>query len=244
MAYEVFADFYDTLNEDADYDALFGVLRAQLLHCGIRDGIVADLGCGTGELTLRLAEAGYDMIAVDCSTEMLCILREKAAEAGHSDILLLNQDLTQLDLYGTVRAAVCTFDTLNHIGPLAQFQKAVALAALFLEPGCPFIFDMNTPYKHEAVLADNTFIIETDDAVCEWNNAYDAQNMRTQITIAMRNDGGELFHEKFYEYSYSYEQIETACADAGLRIERVQDGENFGVLNPESERFLITAIRV
>lgn len=80
-------------------------LRAQ----GITEGIVADLGCGTGELTLRLAEAGYDMIGVDLSSEMLCVVREKAAEAKIENLLLLNQDITQLDLFGTVRGVVSTF---------------------------------------------------------------------------------------------------------------------------------------
>ena len=73
MAYEAFAGVYDAFNEDADYDALFryvcGVLRAH----GVEDGIVADLGCGTGELTLRLAAAGYDMIGVDLSPELSLI---------------------------------------------------------------------------------------------------------------------------------------------------------------------------
>lgn len=243
MAYEAFAQFYDMLNEDADYDALFCAVKQKLASHGILDGIVADLGCGTGELTLRLAQTGYDMIAVDLSPEMLSIAREKAYEADQAGILWLNQDLTQLDLYGTVRAAVCTFDTLNHIGPLAQFEKAVAMAALFLEPGCPFLFDMNTPYKHAVVLSDNTFVIEADDAVCEWTNVYDEKNAKTQISISMRDDDGALFTEHFWEYSYTRTQIEAACAAAGLRVVSVEDGEDFGALRPDSERFFITAVR-
>ena len=125
MAYEAFAGVYDAFNEDADYDALFryvcGVLRAH----GVEDGIVADLGCGTGELTLRLAAAGYDMIGVDLSPEMLSVLREKAWETGQEGLLLLCQDIAELDLYGTVRAAVSTFDTFNHIGPAEKFRRAL-----------------------------------------------------------------------------------------------------------------------
>ena len=96
---------------------------------------MADLGCGTGDLTLALAKAGYDMIGIDLSEEMLCILREKVYEQGRQGILLLQQNLCALDLYGTVHAAVSTFDTLNHIGSYAQFERAVCRSALFIEPG-------------------------------------------------------------------------------------------------------------
>ena len=243
MAYEAFADFYDLLNEDADYDALFSAVHTAMMAHGIYEGIVADLGCGTGELTLRLADAGYDMIAVDLSAEMLSILREKAAEQEHTDLLLLNQDLTELDLYGTVRAAVSTFDTLNHIGPIEQLQTAVSRAALFLEPGGVFVFDMNTPYKHREVLGDNTFVIEADDGVCEWHNHFDAKHACTQITISMHDSEGELFCERFCEYSYTLEQITAVCKEAGLSLETVLDGEAFDSLRTDSERFFIVAVK-
>ena len=156
MAYEAFAGVYDAFNEDADYDSLFryvcGVLRAH----GVEDGIVADLGCGTGELTLRLAAAGYDMIGVDLSPEMLSVLREKAWETGQEGLLLLCQDIAELDLYGTVRAAVSTFDTFNHIGPAEKFRRALCRAALFVEPGGLVLFDMNTPYKHARIVSGAT----------------------------------------------------------------------------------------
>ena len=71
--------------------------------------------------------------------------------------MLLCQDLLQLDLYGTIRAAVSTFDTYNHIGPLENFEKAIAKAAFFMEKDGVFVFDLNTPYKHEKVLSGQTF---------------------------------------------------------------------------------------
>ena len=148
MAYGVFADVYDAFNEDADYYALHKAVKSRLKAHGVNDGIVVDLGCGTGDLTLLLAQDGYVMIGVDISDEMLCILREKAEEQNVSNLLLLCQNLLDLDLYGTVRAAVSTFDTLNHIGPYADFCKAIQRAALFIEPNGLMLFDMNTPYKH------------------------------------------------------------------------------------------------
>ena len=112
MAYNEFAYFYDELNSEADYDALYRYVTDELAAHGIHDGILADLGCGTGDLTLMLAQAGYDVIGIDRSEEMLSVLREKADELDMTGrILLLRQDLLSLDLYGTIRAAVSTFDT-------------------------------------------------------------------------------------------------------------------------------------
>ena len=244
MAYEAFAGVYDAFNEDADYDALFryvcGVLRAH----GVEDGIVADLGCGTGELTLRLAAAGYDMIGVDLSPEMLSVLREKAWETGQEGLLLLCQDIAELDLYGTVRAAVSTFDTFNHIGPAEKFRRALCRAALLVEPGGLVLFDMNTPYKHAHILSDNVYEIEADDAYCVWRNRYDAAAGCTHIAVEITYpDMDECDKEAFTEYAYSLEEITRACRQAGLRVEHVADGEDFGPLRPDSVRYFITAVK-
>ena len=244
MAYGAFAGVYDAFNEDADYDALFRYVHGVLRAHGVEDGIVADLGCGTGELTLRLAGCGYDMIGVDVSSEMLSILREKAWELQQDGILLLCQDIAALDLYGTVRAAVSTFDTLNHIGPLPQLRQALRRAALFIEPGGVFAFDLNTPYKHEVLLADHVYEIEADDAYCIWHNRYDAAAGCTHISIEISYpDLEERDVECFDEYFYTLREVTAACADAGLRIEQVADGEDFGALRPDSARFFITAVK-
>ena len=109
MAYNEFAYFYDEFNGEADYDALYEHIQKELAAHGIADGIVADLGCGTGELTLMLTQAGYDMIGIDQSEEMLCVVRDKSEQLGLSGkLLLLQQDLLKLDLYGTIRGAVST----------------------------------------------------------------------------------------------------------------------------------------
>lgn len=131
-----------------------------------------------------LTQAGYDVIGIDRSEEMLSVLREKADELGLTGrLLLLKQDLLDLDLYGTIRAAVSTFDTFSHIGPQENFEKAIRKAAYFMERGGVFIFDLNTPYKHRHILAGQTFDIEAEDADCHWSNRYDETAQRVDITI-------------------------------------------------------------
>ena len=204
MAYNEFAYFYDEFNGEADYDALYEQIRQELNAHDIRDGILADLGCGTGELTLMLTQAGYDMIGIDQSEEMLCVVRDKAEQLGLSGkLLLLQQDLLKLDLYGTIRGAVSTFDTFNHIPDL---DTAIANAAFFMEEGGVFLFDMNT------------------------------------VDIDYR-ETGEHFHEQFYEYTYDLDTIRAALEKHGFVLEKVCDGESFGPLTDESERYFFCAVK-
>lgn len=245
MAYNEFAYFYDELNGEADYDALYTYIKGQLDAHGVADGILADLGCGTGDLTLMLTQAWYDMIGVDQSEEMLAVLREKADELGVSDrLLLLRQDILDLDLFGTIRGAVSTFDTYNHIGPAPRFERAIARAAFFMEEGGVFLFDLNTPYKHRQVLADNEFVLEGPDAVCRWKNTCAPQGDRVDISIEIRYlDTGEVFREQFSEYTYEAAYVERVLEANGFRLAALCDGETFGPLRPDSQRYIFTAIK-
>ena len=244
MAYHEFAWFYDEFNGEADYQALFAYIHGQLLANGVADGLLADLGCGTGDLTLMLSQAGYDVIGVDQSPEMLSVLREKADELGLSGrVLLLCQDILSLELYGTIRAAVSTFDTFNHIGPTPRFEQAVRQAAFFMEKGGVFLFDLNTPYKHEKVLGGNAYTIEAPDARCDWQNHCDPRGwVDMQLTITDL-PSGKVARETLREYTYPLETVRAALDRYGFTLQTVADGEDFGPVRPDSQRWIFTAVK-
>ena len=242
MAYNEFAYFYDAFNEDADYDALYRHVKAELDAHGIAGGILADLGCGTGELTLMLAQAGYDMIAIDQSEEMLCVVRDKADQLElPTRLLLLQQDLCSLDLYGTIRGAVSTFDTFNH---LPDLDAALANAGFFMEKGGVLLFDMNTPYKHREVLGGHTFTFEGEGAGCVWRNCLEDGGRQVRICLDITDrESGENFREEFCEYTYELEEIRAALERHGFALESVCDGETFGPLTDTSERYFFCAVK-
>ena len=78
-AYTGFAQVYDTFMDNVPYEEWTDYYTEILREHGIMDGIVLDLGCGTGSMTELLAEQGYDMIGVDNSEEMLDLAMEKRA---------------------------------------------------------------------------------------------------------------------------------------------------------------------
>lgn len=244
MAYRDFAYWYDALNTEADYDRHTEEVEKLLRAGGVEEGIVADLGCGTGEVTLRLAKAGYDMIGVDGSDEMLSVLREKMEQAENTEILLLSQNLAGLELYGTIRAAVSTSDTLNHLPP-NDLKEAVSRVSLFTEPGGLLVFDVNTPYKHQELLANNTFLIKGEDgSVCHWHNRYDEELSACEITIELSENDKKLFSETFLEYDYSLDFWRELLAANDYELLTVMDGDDFISPHEETERYLISARKV
>ena len=156
-AYTEFATVYDTFMDNVPYEAwekyLVDILKAE----GINDGLLLELGCGTGRMTRLLAAEGYDMIGVDNSEEMLSVAREYTME--NTEILYLLQDMREFELYGTIRAVVSVCDSMNYIMSEEDLRQVFSLVNNYLDPGGIFIFDMNTRYKYEELLGDNSFRI-------------------------------------------------------------------------------------
>lgn len=139
-----------------EYSRRAEYLLELMRRLGHQPGLTLDLACGTGSLTLELYRRGVDIYGVDGSVEMLSEARMKCAEAG-ADILFLCQKMQSLDLYGTVKTAVCTLDSLNHLKNREELQQVLSKVSFFMDPGGYFLFDMNTLYKHQVLLGNETY---------------------------------------------------------------------------------------
>lgn len=149
-AYESFASVYDLFMDDVDYDGWVKYIEEIWKKFNVNPELICELGCGTGNITLRLAEKGYDIIGVDLSADMLSEARKKAAEKG-LDVLFLLQDMREFELYGTVNSILCLCDSLNYITEDEDIQEVFDLVNNYLHPGGVFIFDLNTEYKFREI---------------------------------------------------------------------------------------------
>lgn len=236
-AYTGFAEVYDEFMEDVPYEKWRDLVVAELKKEGIADGLVLDLGCGTGTFTRMLAEAGYDMIGVDGSQEMLMEAREKTADRG---ILYLCQDMREFELYGTVRAIVSTCDTMNYLLTPEDFIRTLRLANNYLDPGGVFIFDLNTLYKFREVMGNTTIAESGEDASFIWDNYFDEETGRNEydLTLFIRQENG-LFarvSEVHEEQGYAPEQILEFIARSGMEYVRAFDAETGGEPHETSEK--------
>ncbi len=222
--YSEFAYSYDILMQNVDYQKRTDYLYSLFEKFDRAPTLMLDLACGTGEFSNRFANKGVSVIGVDISYDMLSIAREKSAEQ-QNDILYLCQDAAELDLYGTVDGAICCLDSLNHITDYGDFCSAIARVSLFLEKDRLFIFDLNTEYKHSCVLGNNTFVIDTNDVYCVWQNEYQGNNtVEINLDFFTREDNVYLrTGESFCERAYTSAEIENALNKAGLKTEAIYE---------------------
>ncbi len=240
--YETFARVYDTFMDEVPYDEWAGFLIGELKTNGIEDGLVLDLGCGTGQITRRLSMAGYDMIGVDMSADMLQIAQERK---GSCDILYLMQDMREFELYGTVRAVISTCDSLNYITDEEDLLKVFRLVNNYLDPGGLFLFDMNSEAYYAQECADNTFAESRDECSFIWENSYDAGERINEydLTLFLRNPDGlyERFLETHRERAWRFDEICDLLKMAGLQAENAFEAYTGRPLDGNTDRIMYCA---
>ncbi|MBR5113644.1 MAG: class I SAM-dependent methyltransferase [Clostridia bacterium] len=240
MSYDSFSKYYDILMADADYPARAEYYHKLLSENGAASGILLDLGCGTGEMSLLMDSFGYEVIGVDSSVEMLNIARNKTAGR---DILLLNQPMEELDLYGTVDCAISALDCINHLDGKETVKESFSKVSLFMNPGGVFVFDVNTVYKHREILADNCFITENDNLFCAWQNSLNDDD-GVDISLDFFEKSGDKYirsSEFFTEYAYETDDIKSMLDEAGFEIIGEYDDMSFEPVKADSERAVFAA---
>ena len=242
--YGSFAKVYDLFMDNVDYEAWSEYLRGLLQKYGVEDGLVLELGCGTGSMTELLARAGYDMIGLDCSEDMLQVAQEKKCESG-LDILYLEQDMREFELYGTVRAVVSVCDSLNYILEEEELLQVFRLVNNYLDPGGIFLFDLNTIDKYRQI-GDTTIAENREEGSFIWDNYYDEQEAvnEYQLTIFLK-EGREGLYRKYeevhYQRAYEVNRVRELLEEAGMEFLDAFEAFTNHAPDDSSERIYIAA---
>ena len=245
-AYTSFAEVYDQFMDNVPYREWADFLQEILQKEGINDGLVLDLGCGTGSMTEELAGRGYDMIGVDNSEDMLEIAMEKRQESGH-DILYLLQDMQEFELYGTVRAVVSVCDSVNYVTEKEELEQVFRLVNNYLDPGGIFVFDFNTEYKYREVLGDRTIAENREDSSFIWDNYYYEEEHMNEYELTLfiqETDQKELYHkyqETHFQRAYTLEEIRELLEKSGLRFVATYEDYTKEAPGKGSERICVVA---
>lgn len=243
-AYTSFARVYDTFMDNVPYGEWCEYVAGLLEAYEIRDGLVLDLGCGTGSLTELLAEKGYDMIGADCSEDMLEIAGEKKEKSGY-DILYLLQDMRKFELYGTVRAVVSICDSMNYIMSEEELLQVFRLVNNYLDPEGIFIFDMNTIYKYRELLGDATIAENREACSFIWENSwYEEERVNEyDLTIFEKEERGlfRKYTETHFQRAYEIKTVKRLIQEAGMEFVAVYDAFTKEAPKADSERIYFIA---
>lgn len=245
-AYSEFAQVYDLFMDNIPYDEWCDYLVMLLRKYGVDDGLVLELGCGTGNISEALRHKGYDMIGIDNSEEMLSVAIEKSMEVEDPSIpqsLYLCQDMREFELYGTVRAIVSICDSMNYITEAQDLLEVFRLANNYLDPDGVFIFDMNTCYKYENLLGEQTIAETREDHCFIWDNFYDRDSRLNEYVLNLfiqGDDGRYDRHEEIhYQKAYDLEEVRSLIERAGMKFEGAYDAFTLEPVREDSERIYI-----
>lgn len=244
-AYSGFAKVYDLFMDNIPYGEWTDYVKELLSEEGILEGILLDLGCGTGSVTELLARSGFDMIGIDNSEEMLEIAMEKKERSG-LDILYLLQDMREFELYGTVKAVVSICDSVNYITEEEELLEVFRLVNNYLDPKGMFIFDFNTEYKYREILGDCTIAENRDACSFIWDNYYyeEEQINEYALSLFIQEEDSDLYRkyeETHFQKAYTYETMRRLIEESGLEFVTAYDAFTHDAPTEKSERIYMIA---
>ena len=231
-SYDAFAGVYDALMDNIPYDEWVSYICALLHSCGIDKGLICELGCGTGNVTERLFQKGFDMIGIDNAPQML-ELAEKKKEAAQSDSLYLCQDMREFELYGTVDAVISVCDSINYILNPDELLSVFRLVNNYLETDGIFVFDFHTKHYYKNVVADATIAEDREDISFIWDNYYDDETDINELYLSLflpvsAEEAGisvaslqnvplyRKFEEQHLQRGYTLEEMQALVEKSGL----------------------------
>lgn len=204
-SYSTFAQFYDSLTENVDYKVRSEYISDFFSEFSNGAVTVLDLACGTGSVASYLSQMGYDVTGLDLSVDMLTQADEKCG----ANVNFICADMTDFSLHSPVDCCVCALDSINHLTDIDSVKSCFRCVNNSLKSGGIFVFDVNTVYKHNKILADNTFVFDEKDFFLSWDNELlDDNTVRILLDFFVFNGKNyDRFSEEFFERAYSVDEI-------------------------------------
>jgi SAM-dependent methyltransferase len=180
---------------------------ARLREAGIEEGLGVDLGCGSGIWVAELLDAGYDVLGVDASPEMLTLARERAPGARFTQGSLHDVGLPPCAAITAIGEAV------NYGGPLSLellFRRAYAA----LEPDGLLVLDVAAPGREpelhrRARHEGERWVMDVDVS-----EDRDARTLTRRISLVCDGNSSEEVHElRLYERDEVVEWLEATGFD-------------------------------
>ena len=230
------AKYYDQLNPWGKYDDFF----IELLKL-TQAKIVADLGCGTGRVTMEFAKAGYDVTAIDPDADAIHYAENKEGAQFVTWIIGDSKDLKE-EAYDAV---IMTANVAQVFLTDDSWQTVIQDAYAALKPGGHLIFDTRNPNAKawEEWLKDDTVDqlqdVNTGDSLLYWDEYEGLIGNVFTFYQKIKNESTNITHEAKVQLIFrSYEEILQSLKQVGFTIENVYEDGEFTLATSESKSFI------
>ena len=244
MIYGAFAEVYDRLMDDYDYDSWAEFYMWLLRKPGRPNQPVhaVECACGTGNLTVRFAKAGFRMTGIDSSAAMLRVAEEKSRRYG-VEVTLACCDMRRFRLGRPVDAVLATCDGVNYLLDGTDVCAFLSCARSALRPGGLLCFDFSTRYKLEEIMGDRFLGEERDGLAYLWQNHTDLKRhiITMDLTCFVREGDGRYrrFRETHRQRAHSVPEMSGWLKACGF-----SEVEMYGEMRNEDPKDTDTRIHV
>lgn len=219
--YNLFSEVYDNLIKDGvNYISYGNFIKDNIKNIEKRSYL--DLACGTGNLTIEISPLFNETYGVDLSYDMLS---KAASKEGLQGVNFINQDITKLNIGKKFNLITCSLDSINYILDKRDVKSLFKRVYSHLEEGGLFIFDINTIYKLEEIMGNNTFTFDSKEVSYIWENYFCKEMLFMDITFfILDGDNYKKFKEEHVERGYSREFIEKSLKEVNFIPVSINDG--------------------
>ena len=213
--YDDFAWFYNRYWNKEFHTLAFPILERIWLRRLPPGASILDICCGTGYLAGLLARRGYRVAGIDASAEMIRYARQNVPEG---DFRIAEAASFRAKM--KYDAAVCTFDSLNHLLEASELEAAFRNTAAVLHPGALFAFDMLLDEAYKTHWGESFALVREDHVLTITGSGYDSRRRLAFCTITMFRLIDGSWHRSdvvVEERCYDCDEIREALGDAGFR---------------------------
>ena len=244
--YQGFAEVYDELMDDVDYESWADYYVRLLSIYGIHSGKICECACGTGSLTLPLYRRGFHMTGIDNSREMLWQAAQKARKQGIAIPFVL-QDMKALNLHRPMDAVIATCDGVNYLLTEEDLLSFFRAAYRSIRPEGALIFDISTPHKLKHILCSRLFWDDRENITYLWQNTWHDRTATVDLDLCFfirkKEDDYRRMEEHQTQKAWDPQTLKELLWKAGFRAVSFYGEMTLNPAGEKDQRWHIAASR-
>ncbi len=203
-------------------------------------GDLLDVACGEGRHSVALAQAGFNVIGLDTSADLLAMGRERAAAAG-VEVTFVTGDMRAIPYTDCFDTAINMFTAFGYFSDEAENQAVLAGIARALKPGGRLVMELaHRDAAVSSLQAQDWY--ELDDGTVIWMRRHFDMVRGTLTSIDRWRDPDGAEQERAHRIRlYTPTELAVMLRAAGLHPTAWYGSLSLHALSPHSPRMVVVA---